>query len=92
MSHFGETVHNNKHGVLAISSSRQSKYKVHANVFPRLIRNRKRHVKTMGLSFRLSFAIYRASVGEAVDVAEHLRPKVVLGERSECLVASKMSH
>ena len=29
------------------------------------IRNRKRHVKTMGLSFRLSFATCRASVGEA---------------------------
>ena len=46
----------------------------------------------MRLSFRLSFATCRASVGEAIDVAEHLGPKVVLGERSKCLVASKVSH
>ena len=46
----------------------------------------------MRLSFGLSFATCRASVGEAIDVAEHLGPKVVLGERSKCLVASKVSH
>ena len=92
MSHFGESVHNNKHGILSILSSRQTKYKIHANVFPRLIRNRKRHVKTMGLSFRLSFATCRASVGEAVDVTKHLWPKIVLGEHGESLVASKVSH
>ena len=57
-----------------------------------MIRNKKGHIKTMGLSFRLSFATCRASVGVARDVAEHLGTKVVLGERGECLVASKMSH
>ena len=46
----------------------------------------------MGLSFGLSFATCRASVGEAVDVAKHLGPKVVLGEGSKCFVASKVSH
>ena len=46
----------------------------------------------MGLSFGLSFATCRASVGEAVDVAKHLGPKVVLRERGERLVAYEMSH
>ena len=46
----------------------------------------------MRLSFGLSFATCRASVGEAIDVAEHLGPKVVLGERSKCFVMSKVSH
>ena len=92
MCHLGKSIHNNKHGILSILSSRQTKYKIHANVFPRLIRNRKRHVKTMRLSFRLSFATCRASGGETSDVAEHLGPKVALGERGECLVASKVSH
>ena len=92
MCHFGESVHNNKNGILAISSSRQTKYKVHANVFPWVIWNWKWHIEAMRLSFGLSFATCRASVGEAIDVAEHLGPKVVLGERGECLVASKMSH
>ena len=44
------------------------------------------------MSFGLSFATCRASVGEAIDVAEHLGTKVVLGERSKCLVTSKVSH
>ena len=85
MCHLRKSVHNNKHGILSILSSRQTKYEIHANVFPRLLRNRKRHVKTMGLSFRLSFATCRALVGEAVDVAKHLGPIVVLGERSGSL-------
>ena len=92
MCHLRKSVHNDKHGILSILSSRQTKYKIHANVFPRLIRNRKRHVNTMGLSFLLSFETCRASVGEAVDVVKHLRPMIVLGERSKSLVASKMSH
>ena len=92
MCHFGESVHNNKNGILAISSSRQTKHKVHANVFPWVIWNWKWHIEAMRLSFGLSFATCRASVGEAIDVAEHLGPKVVLGERSKCLVASKVSH
>ena len=46
----------------------------------------------MRLSFGLSFATCRASVGEAIDVAKYLGPKVVLGERSKCLVASKVYH
>ena len=92
MCHLRKSVHNNKDGILSILSSRQTKYKIHANIFPWLVRNWKRHIETMGLSFRLSFATCRASVGEAIDVAEHLGPKVVLGERSKCLVASKVSH
>ena len=69
-------------GIFAISSSRQTKYKFHTNIFPWLVRNWKRHIEAMRLSFRLSFATCRASVGEAVDVAKHLGPKIVLGERS----------
>ena len=92
MSHFGESDHNNKNGIPAISRSRQTKHKIHANIFPWLIRNCKRHIQSMRLSFRLSFATCRASVGEAVDVTKHLRPKVVLGERSKGLLASKMSY
>ena len=92
MCHLGEMVHNDKYRILSISSPRQSKYKIHANLFPWLIWNWERHVKAMGLRLRLSFATCRASVGEAVDVAEHLGPIVVLGERRERLVASKMSH
>ena len=46
----------------------------------------------MVLSFRLSFATCRPSVGEAVDVMKHLGKIVVLGQRSESLVTSKMSH
>ena len=46
----------------------------------------------MGLSFRLSFATCRASVGEAVDAAKRLGPIIVLGERSKSLVAANMSH
>ena len=46
----------------------------------------------MGLSFGLSFATCRASVGEAIDVPKHLGLKVVLRERIERLVASEMSH
>ena len=90
--HLRESVHNDKYQILSISSSRQSKYKIHANIFPWLIWNWDRHIKAMGLSFRLSFVTCRASVGEAVDVAKHVWPKVVLGERGKCLVASKMSH
>ena len=48
--------------------------------------------KGHALSFRLSFATSRASVGEAVDVAKHLGPIIVLGEHSKSLVMSKMSH
>ena len=48
--------------------------------------------KGHGMSFGLSFATCRASVGEAVDVVKHLGPIVVLGERGESLVASKMTH
>ena len=48
--------------------------------------------KGHGLSFRLSFATCRPSVGEAVDVTKHLGPIVVLGECGESLVMSKMSH
>src|SRR4051812_44913436 len=92
MSHFGESVHNNNNGILAISSSRQTKHKVHANIFPCFIWNWKWHIEAMRLGFRLSFATCRASVGEAIDVAKHLGPKVVLGERRKCLVASKVSH
>src|SRR3954464_12077849 len=47
MSHFGETVYNNKNGIFAISSSRQTKHKIHANIFPWLIWNWKWHVKAM---------------------------------------------
>src|SRR3954471_8402709 len=92
MSHFGETVHNNKNGILAISSSRQTKHKVHANIFPWLIWNWKWHIEAMRLGFGLSFAACITPVGEAIDVAMHLGPKVILGERSKCLVASKVSH
>ena len=55
MCHLRESVHNNKHGILSISSFRQAKYKIHANIFPGLIWNWKWHVKAMGLSFGLSF-------------------------------------
>src|SRR3954466_2447491 len=92
MSHFGETVHNNKNGILAVASSRQTKHKVHTNVFPTLIGNRKWHIKAMRLSFGLSFATCRTPVGEAIDVAMHLGPKIILGERSKCLFASEVSH
>src|SRR4051812_34106691 len=92
MSHFGETVHNNKNGVFAISSSRQTKHKVHANIFPWLIWNWKWHIEAVRLCFGLSFATCGTLVGEAIDVAMHLGPKVILGERSKCLVASKVSH
>ena len=92
MCHLRESIHNNECRILSISSSRQSKYKIHANIFPWLIWNWERHVKAMGLSFGLSFATCRASVGEAVDVAKHLGPIIVLGECSKSLVASKMSH
>ena len=67
MCHLRESVHNDKYWILSISNSRQSKYKIHTNVFPRLIRNRERHVKTMRLSFRLSFATRRASGGEVIE-------------------------
>ena len=49
-------------------------------------------IEAMRLGFRLSFATCRASVGEAVNVAKHLGPIIVLGEFSGSLVVSKMSH
>ena len=53
--------------LMSSSSSRQTKHKIHANIFPWLERHWKGHIETMGLSFRLSFVTCRASVGEAVD-------------------------
>ena len=92
MCHLRKSVHNDKHEILSILRSRQTKHKVHANIFPWVIWNWKWHIEAMRLGFGLSFATCRASVGEAIDVAKHLEPKVVLGERSKCLVASKVSH
>ena len=92
MSHFRESVHNNKHGILSISSPMQTKHKIHANIFPWVIWNWKGCIKTKRLSFGLSFATCRASVGEAIDITKHLGPKVVLGEHSKCFVAYKVSH
>src|SRR3954470_7466287 len=92
MSHFGESVHNNKNGILAISSSRQTKHKVHTNIFPWLIWNWKWHIEAMRLGLGFSFAACITPIGEAIDVPMHLGPKVVLRECSKCLVASKVSH
>ena len=50
------------------------------------------HVKTMRLSFGLSFAACRPSIDEAGDVTKHLGPKIVLREGSKRRVASKVSH
>ena len=48
--------------------------------------------KGHGIELWTSFATCRASVGEAVDVAKHLGPKLVLRERGERFVSSKISH
>mgnify|MGYP005836295149 CR=1 FL=1 len=34
MCHLRESVHNNKYRILSISSSRKTKNKIHANIFP----------------------------------------------------------
>ena len=90
MSRVGELVDNNKHGILSIPISRQPKHKIPTKILPWLIWNWMWHVKAKRLSFSLSLATCIVLVGEAVDVAKHHGPRVVLGERSKCLVVSKV--
>ena len=89
--HFRKAINYYKDGVLIHYSSWQSKYKIHANIFPRETWNREGSVKALRESATLGHLAYYAPLDHILNILIHARPIVVFFKHDKGLLFPKMA-